>query len=285
MEPAAGKPTFWSAIRPVLGFGLCIFIIGLGLSLGGLLARRLLVLPWLDGLSWWKIFRRCVSVASALSLWFIVKKRMRRRLRSFGFSSPVAGRGQFRLGMLLGLSVVAVLVGILVLSGACRVEVMADRFRLWRVLLSFAPIAILIAILEELAFRGFILQHLLPYSRWIAVVLSSLLYALVHVKMTPLTLGTSRELIGLFLLGGTLALSFLQTQQLYFAVGLHAALAYGARINKLFVDFPYGSKAWLVGTSRLTDGLINWAVLVFLGGAILWWGQSLRSREVSDEGR
>ena len=64
-----------------------------------------------------------------------------------------------------------------------------------------------------------------------------------------------------------LALSYLRTKQLYFAVGLHAVLAYGARINKLLIQFSNPTLAWLVGTNRLVNGLEGWLALVGLG---LW---------------
>ena len=280
MEAASDKPRFWTACRPVLGFGACLFVIGVGLSLLALLLRDIRLLPWLDGLSWWRIFRRCVSLAAALTLWFVVCKSTSRTLRSYGFSAPKAGKRQFQFGVLLGLGVVALLLGTLVLTGACRWEVIPDRIKLWRVVLTFIPAAVLVGVLEELTFRGVILQHLLRYSTSLAVLASSTLYALVHMKTIAFTRSSGMELVGLFLLGGVLAISFLQTQQLYFAVGLHAALAYGARVNKLFVDFSNDSMAWLVGTSRLTNGLINWVMLVILGGVIVWWGRSLRSKEV-----
>ena len=279
VEPADAKPSFWAAIRPILAFGVCIGFVGFSLSLLGLLARDLFHLPWLKELSWWRIFRRCVSVSAALSL-LILMRREHRSLRSFGFFAPAKGRRQFWAGLLLGLSMVAVLLGLVAAIGACRLEVIANHAKIWFVLLTFLPSVVLIGVLEELVFRGFILQHLLPYSRLLAVVLSSFLYAVVHVKTISWTSGLSRDLVGLFLLGGALALSFLQTHQLYFAVGLHAALAYGARINKLFVDFAPDSLSWLVGTSRLTDGLLNWTVLLTMGAGIFWWGRSLRSREV-----
>jgi hypothetical protein len=81
------------------------------------------------------------------------------------------------------------------------------------------------------------------------------------------------ELAGLFFLGFVLAFSYLRTQQLYVAVGLHASLAYGARVNKLLVTVSDPSLAWLTGTSRLVNGLLGWAVLAGIGGIIARWAR------------
>jgi hypothetical protein len=90
------------------------------------------------------------------------------------------------------------------------------------------------------------------------------------------------ELGGLFLLGNLLAFTFLWTRQLYLAVGLHAALAYAARVNKLVVSFPDQSIAWLVGTSRLINGIVSWVVLFALGGIIFWWVRASRRGRAPD---
>lgn len=255
---AACSGAVWSLVQ----FGLCVVLISLVLSL--------LALPWFE-LSWWKIFRRCVSIAAAFSLWLWVRKLEGRTFRSYGFSAAAHGRRQLIFGVLLGLGALAFCFGLGLVSGACHVAVSSDRLRLWRTVIGFLPAAFLVSVLEELVFRGFILQRLLACSTPCAVVISSALYAVVHVKTGSLTPATWRELGGLFLLGGVLAVSYLVTRQLYLAVGLHAALAYGARVNKLLVGWSDAAASWFVGTSRLVDGIFSWFVLAGMGGIVVWW--------------
>lgn len=50
------------------------------------------------------------------------------------------------------------------------------------IILYFIQLAVLPAILEEIAFRGIILKHLLPYNRIGAMIFSSLLFGLLHVN-------------------------------------------------------------------------------------------------------
>jgi membrane protease YdiL (CAAX protease family) len=260
----------WSVVR----FGL--FIIGIGLLLAAL------AVPWVD-LSFWRVFRRCASIAAAVSLWFCVVRLERRSFRSYGLPAFRVGKHELAVGLLLGFTTLCVLAALGMGTGVFSFEVTTDRFRLWRTLLGFVPAALLVSVLEELVFRGFILQHLLALSRSLAVGLSSALYAMVHLKHSAVDLLAGLELIGLFLLGVVLALSYLRTGHLYLAVGLHAVLAYGARINKLLIEFTDPSLSWLFGTSRLVNGLVSWLALLAVGAVIVRWVQPSRGGGVSHE--
>lgn len=256
----ARRSALWSVVR----FWLCVFLLSLIASL--------LVTPWCD-LPWWKVFRRCVSVGAAVGLWLCIKKFEKRSVQSYGLSADRIGSSQLLLGILLGLVGLGLMLGMGIASGAYRIDISPDRGKLWWTVLGFIPAAGLVSVLEELVFRGFILQHLVAFSRPVAVALSSAAYAIVHLKTTSLTLATWLELGGLFLLGSVLALSYLVTNRLSLAIGLHAVLAYGARVNKLVIQFTDPSMAWLVGTSRLVNGLMNWLILLGIGGFIVWWAR------------
>ena len=254
-----------TALGWVLRFGAWTFLISAALSV--------VALPWLD-LSWWTVFRRCVSIGAAVSLWLCARLE-RRSLRSYGLSSVRAGKADLLFGLLLGLGTLGLMGALGLVSGAYRIDVTPDRLKLWRTVIGFLPAAALVGVLEELVFRGVILQHLLAFSKPVAVAASSALYAVVHLKTTTLTLATWLELGGLFLLGSVLALSYLVTHQLYLAIGLHSALAYGARVNKLVIGIPETPLSWLVGTSRLVNGLAGWLAVLGLGGIIVWWARRL----------
>jgi membrane protease YdiL (CAAX protease family) len=231
-------------------------------------------MPWVD-LPWWKVFRRCVSIAAAVSLWLCVRRFERRSWASYGLARGREAARQLGVGLLLGLGTLGVMLLAGLLAGACRIDVTPDRLRLWRTVLGFLPAAGLVSVLEELVFRGFILQHLLMASRGFAVIASSVAYAFVHLKgAETVTLATGMELVGLTLFGIVLCLSALSTRQLSLAIGLHAAFAYGARINKLLITCPDPSRSWLVGTSRLVNGLASWAALLAVAGIIVWWART-----------
>ena len=243
-------------------FGLTTFLIAIALSL--------LALLWLE-LPWWSIFRRCVSIGAALSLWIWIRKVERRSFSSYGLGDPGAGKRQLLFGLSLGACTLAVMLGLGLAGGLSHMDITPDRTKLWRTVLGFVPAAALISVLEELVFRGYILQQLRPCSASAAVIASSALYAIVHLNTTTPTPSAWLELGGLFLLGGVLALSYLRTGQLYLAMGLHAVLAYGARVNKLLISFPDISISWLTGTSRLVNGVLGWAALLGMGAIMVVW--------------
>ena len=258
-RPSARAASGW---RSVLRFGLSIVLFAALITL--------LALPWVD-LSWWKILRRSVSIASALSLWLCITRLERRSIRSYGFAAGRAGNREWWFGLLAGAAALALMLGVGLSTGVCRISLTPDRIKLWRTLLGFLPAAVLVGVLEELVFRGYLLQHLLAWSRAGAVLVTSALYAFVHLKSPEWTLHTSLELIGLFLLGTVLSFSYLRTRRLYLAAGLHAMLAYGARVNKLFIEFQDLSMSWLSGTSRLVNGVFGWITLLGIGGLVWWW--------------
>ena len=277
----ASRAAWWAIAR----FGLSVLLISLALSL--------LVVPWLD-LPWLKIVRRCVSIAAAISLWLCIKKFEGRSFRSYGLggTGPASsqsrggtGKRQFLFGLGVGIATLGLMLVIGLVTGVYEIAVTPDRAKLWRTVLSFIPAAFLVSILEELVFRGFLLQQLMrACATPLAVAISGALYALVHLRDSSWTAATYRELFGLFLLGGVLALSYLRTRQLYFAIGLHAALAYGARVNKLVIQIPDASLSWLTGTSRLINGVVSWIVLLCLGGLLVWWTRAPRAGKGNREG-
>jgi len=234
------------------------------LAIAGLLA---LVASAFVPLPLWKIFRRCVSIAAAVSLWLIVRRRPGRSLRAFGFT---ASPHHLALGIGLGLGSVALVIAAGFALGCYTVQVTPDLWRLWRVAALFLPAALLIGVLEELVFRGLLLQTLLACSRTTAVLVSSLAYSLVHVRTTGMSQLVAMELGGLFLLGVVLSSTYLKTGQLYLAVGMHAALAYAARVNKLVMHID-PELWWLGGTNRLINGLLGWGAVLLLGVLIWRW--------------
>lgn len=255
---------------------LAWFVAGL-LTLSVLLS--LLVLPWVE-LSWWRVFRRCVSIAAALSLWGCLRRR-RETWADYGLGLWTTGRRQLGQGAAWGVALLGGLLAVGFAAGLYEVRVTEDTWRLWRTVLGFAPAALLVGLLEELVFRGFIFRHLAALSQGVALAGSSLVYAAIHLKELPASLLAWQELAGLTLLGLVLALSCLLTKQLYLAIGLHAVLAYGARVNKLLLMMPEESLYWLSGTSRLVNGLLAWLGLGLLGGWMLWqMGQARRQGRV-----
>ncbi len=226
-------------------------------------------------LPWWKIFRRCVSVAAALSLFVCLYRIDRKKISWCGLTWGADSLREFRLGALLGLAALAALLCLGLWAEVCHIQPTSDQARLWRTVIGFIPAAVLVGILEELVFRGYLFQHLRACSTWSAVLLTSILYSVVHTKTLLWDEAVFRELIGLFLLGVSLSLSRLWTGHLWLAIGLHAVVAYGARVNKLLVPIIHETPDWLVGTSRLINGVACWGVIGIVTAAM--WALTRRT--------
>ena len=81
------------------------------------------------------------------------------------------------------------------------------------IILYFIQLAVLPAILEEIAFRGIILKHLLPYNRFGAMIFSSLLFGMLHIN--------PRQAIFAAAFGMLLALCYDYTRSIKFTALIH----------------------------------------------------------------
>lgn len=271
MEPAVSNPLAGKPARSVPCHVACLRLLGFTLATAGIAGLlSWIVHPWID-LPWWKVFRRSASVAAAISLVVMLRFIDRQPFRRLGLGPWSQGRADLSRGLLLGMSGVAIVGALYMLFGACRISVHPDSWRVWRTMVGFLPAALLVGVLEELIFRGYVFHQLLAWSASWAVMGSSLSYALVHLRSGFVWPATAFELIGLWILGVVLAMSRLRTGQLYLAIGLHASLAYWARVNKLVIAFPDSTTAWLVGTNRLVNGVAAWLALGAIGWIITRW--------------
>lgn len=95
---------------------------------------------------------------------------------------------------------------------------------------------ILIPIIEELVFRGIILEDLLKrnYDRILAIVLSSTLFAIIHIQ--PLEIVNSLpNVLGAFCFGCVAGLIYQRTRNLYFVIFLHwIANLYGFLFSDIY---------------------------------------------------
>lgn len=78
---------------------------------------------------------------------------------------------------------------------------------------------ILVAILEEVLFRGYILKNLmLSFNKYIALIISSIVFAIAHGANSNISLFS---LTGLFLAGIALGVSYIYTKNLWYPIAFH----------------------------------------------------------------
>jgi len=148
--------------------------------------------------------------------------------------------------------------------------------RLWQTLLTTLLLGLWVSGTEELIFRGFVLNELQQsYSLWLGAVVSSLIFALLHLVWEIDE--TLPQLPGLFLMGLVLVLArWLDDGNLSLAIGLHAGWIWGLTTidSAQLISYTGKGSAWftglsgkpLAGAAGIFCLLITGAMLFYLGG-------------------
>jgi uncharacterized protein len=228
---------------------------------------------------------RSLLVLALAGLWPLLRSLGATSWRETGLVRP---SGQWRKllgGFLLGFISLALVAAIALAAGGRTVNhglplaVIAER------ILSAAATAAVIAVLEEILFRGGIFGGLRRVFDWrFALVVSSLIYAIVHFlapAADPQTVNWASGFhqLGLMLGGFTdwqqvvpgffnltlagllLGLAYQRTGNLCFSIGLHGGWVFWIKCHASLTDRVANARTWLLGTEKMTDG---WLALVAL---------------------
>jgi membrane protease YdiL (CAAX protease family) len=281
-------------IRSLLIYIACIFI------------GAALLAPWLYWAAQWagehstalkglsaqpfhRYLNRCLLGLALLGMWPFL-----RSLRIDSWSAAglpnISGQGRkLAGGLALGFASLAVVAALALATGArsFKADLSAADF-LWK-LLSATLSAAVVALLEELLFRGALFGGLRKAHPWtVALAISSLVYALVHFLQKPAPPGDITWSSGLALLpvmlhgfsevhmlvpafftlfcaGVILGMAYQQTGNLYLSIGLHAGWIFWLKFyGAVTVASPAHSQAFW-GSAKLIDG---WLALGVLGAML-----------------
>ena len=111
----------------LLVFAACICGISYGIS-------RMLD-PLLPDYTWWKIFRRSVSITSLCTLVLFMRYVHRRPIRSLGLGPWQEGQGRVLQGLLMGVGGLCVLWAVYFTLGFMELSVTPNSAKLWRTVL------------------------------------------------------------------------------------------------------------------------------------------------------
>nr|WP_232435812.1 type II CAAX endopeptidase family protein [Rivularia sp. PCC 7116] len=155
------------------------------------------------------------------------------------------------LGFFWGVASLAFIFGCQLYLGLCKLK-LSNLKSVSSTLFSVLLIALLVGGVEELVFRGFLFTQLEEvYSVWIAAIISSLIFALLHLVWEQKE--TTPQLPGLFLMGIVLVLArFADAGSLGIAWGLHAGWVWCiASIDTLgLIDYTGKSSEWITGKNQ-----------------------------------
>ena len=202
---------------------------------------------------------------------------------ALGFHPSLEAPAELLKGLALGTAIGLVVVGLMALVGAVRWSGEAGSVTAWAsgALGALAFLALPVAA-EEALLRGYPLQALgEAWGAWVAVVVTSLVFALLHwwnPGTGPLSLA---NIAGAGLLLGVV---YVRTLSLWWATGVHLgwnwAHGYLADVPvsgleildaPLYEGVPRGP-AWLGGGSFGPEGSVVTTVVVLAAAAALWWG-------------
>ena len=148
-------------------------------------------------------------------LWIFVRFVDKDKLINLGFHTKNRGK-DFGVGFLLGLLIMGLGYLILLFSG----EIIFEKFNidLSKIAITFL-LFILVAINEEVLFRGYFIKNLmLSFNKYIAVFISAILFSLAHGFNPHID---ELSLVTLFLFGVIFGISYIYTNNLWFPIALH----------------------------------------------------------------
>ncbi len=154
-------------------------------------------------------------IGTFLVLWFSMKYIDREKFHELGFQ--INNRLiDFIFGLTLGISIISISFYILyIIDSIFIISYSIDMTKLFQTTLIF----ILVAVIEETIFRGYILRNLLiSFKKHIALLISSIFFAFMH-GLNPNI--NNIGFLDLFLAGILLGISYIYTRNLWFPIGLH----------------------------------------------------------------
>jgi membrane protease YdiL (CAAX protease family) len=230
---------------------------------------------------------RCLLLLALVGLPSFFKALGVRSAAALGLRNGWRHWAETAQGFAWGFAALAIAAAMSVAFGARVLDLHHSSTEWMKQLRGAAITAVIVAIIEEVLFRGALFGTLRREKRfWTAALLSSAIYALLHFFEKPpephmiewnsgfIVLGQMFRgfakwealmpgFFNLLLVGLLLCLAFERTGSLLFSVGLHAGFVFWVKSYGLVTNDVPGGNEWLWGSSKLVDGWV--AGLLLLG--------------------
>jgi len=270
-------------------FILVMFIV---LLLSAILAPLLFkILPY----KFERIFNRLVMIGTLGAMLAFIRIRS----ESFKAYGLIGGPSSFRylcIGFGVAIVFLSVLVGLKINLGLAywRPTDMYWLKLLWKVFY-LTMTGLLIGVIEEFFFRGFIFKTLTDKFKWnllLSVLLTSVFYAVLHfINYKKIFIGSEptffdslklittpihsftffpqfwHECLGLFFFGIVLNILVIHTKSLYPSIGLHAGCVFFIKLDGSFIDYLNKDVYWY-SSDLMYDGFLGWIFLFLIGWTI-----------------
>lgn len=244
-----------------------------------------------------RIFNRLVMIGSLLAIVKFV--RLKVNLSQYGLNPTSARYRAFGIAFLSSVFILTIVMVLEVFFGNVRWALQSLTFLDWAGKIAMALLsAMVIGIIEEFFFRGYIYQTIKDKFKWgivAAFILTSIFYSSLHFvsEYKPLigpdptfrdslTLMAAPfhslfrigqiwpEAVGLLIFGMVLNFLVIRTGNLYASIGMHAGSVFFVKLDGLFADFLNKSPAFFWGTKNIYDGVLGWFFIILLGFVIVF---------------
>jgi membrane protease YdiL (CAAX protease family) len=271
------------AMRPLRALGVYLIAVFIG---GALLA------PWLYWLSqlvsgtfpqlahsaFHRFVNRAVLGLALIGLWPLLRSLGARSWGDLGFVKPTRHWNALGSGFLLGFASLAVVAAAAVFGGARTLAPYLGQASLVSKLLAAIVTAVVVAVLEEILFRGGVFGLFRRAMDWrVALLISSMVYAIVHFMQSAKVQGAVTWYSGLDILprmlrgfanwhevipgffnltlaGLLLGYAYQRTGNLWFSIGLHGGWIFWLKSYGLLTRDASNADVWCWGTDKLING-------------------------------
>jgi len=248
---------------------------------------------------------RSFLLIALAGLWPLLRALGATSRREIGLISPFGQFQRLGAGLLLGFVSLALVAGLALLGHERVLTAQLTAGKIAGTLMGAAATAGLVAIIEEILFRGGVFGGLRRVVYWpMALVASSAIYALVHFLQRTELAGPVQWNSGLVLLpamlagfadghqlvpgffnltlaGLALGLAYQRTGNLYCSIGLHAGWIFWLKTYGTFTVAVSATPDWFWGTSKLIDGWLAFLVLALVLAVVYWWPENRGRRPLT----
>ena len=205
--------------------------------------------------------------------------------REIGVAPPYGNFKKLFGGLTLGFFSLAIVAGMAIGFGGRVISTDLTPHKIVGTIFGAIGTAAVVAVLEEILFRGGLFGGLRRVIYWpFALLISSMVYALVHFLQRGEITGAIAWNSGLILLpqmlrgfadfhalvpgffnltlaGILLGLAYQRSGNLYFSIGLHAGWIFWLKIYGALTFVPMRDASWFWGSGKLIDGWLAFFVL------------------------
>jgi CAAX protease family protein len=280
-------------MRPLRALGIYILVVFVG---GALLAPWLYrlaqvgahVFPKIAHAPFHRFVDRAFLILALAGLWPLLRALGVTSAREAGLVPPYGQIKRMAGGLLLGFASLALVAGMAIVFGDRILIHNLSAHKIVGTFFSAIGTAVVVAVLEEILFRGGIFGGLRRVIYWpFALLMSSVIYALVHflqhgeitgmitwhsgLDLLPQLLRGFADFqmlvpgfFNLTLVGILLGLAYQRTGNLYFSMGLHGGWIFWLKTYGALTANAAHAQSWFWGSGKMIDGWLAFIVLAIV---------------------